>query len=126
MTIYHKEKKYLNKKLFLLLFLCSVIIHAQAISFSSIDDLKSASQLSNQYGSLSDYITYLSFNKTDTSAASIPKINQLMIDSSSSDLSHDGKFDSYLPVAVGSVVLSIVLIPSDNSTYNYLRDLRNR
>jgi membrane-associated phospholipid phosphatase len=125
MTESYKEIKYLNKKLLLLLFLCSVIIHAQEISFSSIDDLKSASQLSNQYGSLSDYITYLSFNQTDTSAASMPKINQLMIDSSSSDLSHDEKFDSYLPIAVSSVFLTLVLIPSDNSTYTYLRDLRN-
>lgn len=121
MTVYHKEKKYLNKKLFLLLFLCSVIIHAQAISITSLDDLKSASQLIEQKDTFTDHKTTLVVNQTDATSEIIPDTDQTHGDQSRSE-----KFDSYLPVAVSSVFISIVLIPSDNSTYNYLKDLKDR
>jgi membrane-associated phospholipid phosphatase len=116
MIPFHKETKYINKKLFLLLFLWSVVFHAQAISITSLDDLKSVSQLTEQKDTFIEHKTTLVVNHTDATSEIIPDTDQ----------SRSEKFDSYLPVAVSSVFISIVLIPSDNSTYNYLKDLKDR
>jgi len=124
MTSFHKEQKYLNKKLILVLSLCSVCYYAQGTAFNSEVDNKSSSQIINQYYILVDHNTFLSSNRADNDKTAITNVNQSNPDSMRVVLQEHKMSTYFWPVAIGSVVISMALIPTDNSTYIFLRDIK--
>ena len=124
MISYHKEQKYLNKKLLLLLFLCSVCFHAQATTFHPDANIKSSFILINQYHSVNDYNNSLSSSQPDIDTTAAIYYNQSNPDTLCNDMPECKANNSFWPVAIGSVVLSAALIPTDKSTYTFLRDLK--
>jgi membrane-associated phospholipid phosphatase len=124
MTPLHKKQKYLNKKLLLLLFLCSVCFHAQAITFHPDGNINSSSILINQDHSIDDYNTSLSSNQPVIDTTKETRNNQSNPNTLCNDLPEYRSNYSFWPVAIGSVVLSAALIPTDKSTFTFLRDLK--
>jgi len=118
MTSFHKEQKYINKKLLLLIFLCSVCFHAQGITFH----VNNSTDSSNQH--ISKYFAFVEPNQQKYDTTAIKTVNEQNRDTVRTDLPEYKPNNSFWTIAISSVVLTAVLIPSDNDTYTFLRNLK--
>jgi membrane-associated phospholipid phosphatase len=123
MIFLKKEKKYLNKKLFLVLFLCSVCFHAQCITFNSYNSSDFASLHINSYHSNVEQRNLL-LNMTNYDTTADKGIIRANTDTLRTDLPEYKPNNSFWTIAVSSVALTVVLIPSDNDTYTFFRKLK--
>jgi hypothetical protein len=123
MTSFHKEQKYLNKKLLLLLFFCPIYFHAQGITSHIVNSSDSSAIQINRYHTIVESNNLLS-NKTNNDTTANRTVKKANSDTIRTNLPEYKSNNSFWTIAVSSVALTVVLIPGDNDTYTFLRNLK--
>jgi len=123
MTPFHKKSKYLNKKLLLLLFFCPICFHAQGITYHFVNSSDSSAIQTNRYNTIV-VSNNLLLNKTNNDTTANTTIKKANSDTVRTNLPENKPNNSFWTIAISSVALTVVLIPSDNDTYTFLRDLK--
>jgi len=124
MIFSYKKRKHINKKLLLLLFLCAVCFHAQGITFHSDNSPGASSVEINMHSTLIGINDNLIPTKTNYDTTANKAVNESNLDSEKTDLPECKTNNSFWTIAVSSVAITLVLIPSDNDTYTFLRNLK--